>query len=44
MQAKLDGLEEKNARNEEIIKQNAEIMAQNEKLIRELTKRLEAKN
>ena len=44
MQAKLDGLEEKNARNEEIIRQNAEIMAQNEKLIRELTKRLEAKN
>ena len=44
MQAKLDGLEEKNTRNEEIIKQNAEIMAQNEKLIRELTKRLEAKN
>ena len=42
MQAKLDGLEEKNARNEEIIKQNAEIMAQNEKLIRELTKKLEA--
>ena len=38
MQAKLDSLEEKNARNEEIIKQNAEIMAQNEKLIRELTK------
>ena len=44
MQTKLDSLEEKNARNEEIIKQNAEIMAQNEKLIRELTKRLEAKN
>ena len=42
MQTKLDSLEEKNARNEEIIKQNAEIMAQNEKLIRELTKRLEA--
>ena len=44
MQTKLDSLEEKNARNEEIIKQNAEIMAQNEKLIRELTKKLEAKN
>ena len=43
MQAKLDGLEKKNARSEEIIRQNAEIMAQNEKLIRELTKRLEAK-
>ena len=43
MQAKLDELEAEKKKDKELLRRNEEIMKQNAELIRELTKKLEAK-